>query len=46
VYRQYGGLCLEPQCFPNAINQPGFPSPVLRPGQTYQHTLEYRFSAA
>ena len=46
VYQQYGGLCLEPQCFPNAINEPGFPSPVLRPGQMYQHTLEYRFPAA
>lgn len=46
AYQQYGGLCLEPQTFPNAINEPGFPSPVLRPGQTYQHTIEYRFSAA
>jgi aldose 1-epimerase len=46
VYRQYGALCLEPQCFPNAINEPRFPSPVLRPGQVYEHTLEYRFSAA
>jgi aldose 1-epimerase len=46
VYQQYHGLCLEPQTFPNAINEPSFPSPVLRPGQTYQHTLEYRFSAA
>lgn len=46
VYQQYGGMCLEPQTFPNAINEPGFPSPVLRPGQTYQHTLEYRFSVA
>jgi aldose 1-epimerase len=46
VYRQYGGLCLEPQHFPNAINEPRFPSPVLRPGQVYEHTIEYRFSAA
>lgn len=46
VYQQYAGMCLEPQTFPNAINEPGFPSPVLRPGQTYQHTIEYRFSAA
>jgi aldose 1-epimerase len=45
VYRQYGGMCLEPQTFPNAINEPGFPSPVLRPGQVYEHTIEYRFSA-
>jgi aldose 1-epimerase len=45
VYRRHGALCLEPQCFPNAINEPRFPSPVLRPGQVYAHTIEYRFSA-
>lgn len=44
TYGRYGGLCLEPQCFPNAINEPRFPSPVLRPGQVYEHTIEYRFS--
>lgn len=45
VYRQYGALCLEPQTFPNAINEPRFPSPVLRPGQVYEHTIEHRFSS-
>jgi aldose 1-epimerase len=45
VYRRYGALCLEPQCFPNAINESRFPSPVLRPGEVYEHIIEYRFSA-
>lgn len=37
------GLCLEPQRFPNAPNVAAFPSAVLRPGETYQHTSRYRF---
>jgi len=40
---RFGGCCLEPQRFPNAINQPGFPSPVLRPGETYRQLTQYRF---
>ena len=39
VYPQHGGLCLETQLFPDAVNQPGFPSPVLRPGEEYVHTM-------
>jgi iduronate 2-sulfatase len=42
VYR--GGLCLETQHFPNSINEPSFPTTVLRPGQTYRSTTVYRFS--
>ncbi len=30
------------QGFPDAINQPGFPSIVLRPGETYKHDIVYR----
>lgn len=37
------GLCLETQNFPDAINQPAFPSPVLRPGEEYRHVVAYRF---
>ncbi|WP_416618587.1 aldose epimerase family protein [Niveispirillum fermenti] len=44
LYRQSAGLCLEPQRFPDAINQPDFPSPRLDPGQTYRHVSVYRFS--
>ncbi|MDR3475711.1 MAG: galactose mutarotase [Devosia sp.] len=37
------GLCLEPQVFPDSINQPHFPDCVLRPGEVYTHRTEYRF---
>eukprot|EP00887_Chlorella_sp_A99_P003017 scaffold9.g3017.t1 len=45
-YRQYGGMCLETQGFPDAINQPAFPSVVLRPGEAYRHVLAYQFFKA
>lgn len=44
VYQFRHGLCLETQHFPDAPNQAGFPSTVLRPGQTYQSTTVYRFT--
>ena len=37
------GLCLEPQNVPDSPNQIRFPSPVLRPGEEYRQTTEYRF---
>lgn len=37
AYRQSDGLALETQFFPNSPNEPGFPSPVLRPGEEYHH---------
>lgn len=45
VYRQGDGLCLESQHFPDAPNQPSFPSVVLRPGQMYRSTTVHAFSA-
>ena len=50
-----GGICLETQGLPDAINQPNFPSVVVRPptsepvttddfdAYTYAHTTVYRF---
>lgn len=38
------GLCLEAQNWPDAPNQPHFPSAILVAGQTYQHEIVYRFS--
>lgn len=35
--------CLEPQKFPDSPNQPAFPSPILRPGETYSHEIIFRF---
>ena len=42
-YLHRGGLCLETQHFPDSPNQPGFPSTVLRPGETYRQVTEYQF---
>jgi aldose 1-epimerase len=39
-----GGIALEPQTYPNAINEPAFPSSVLRPGGHYAHRIEWAFS--
>ncbi|MEU0810842.1 aldose epimerase family protein [Streptomyces sp. NPDC005970] len=44
VYRQGDGFCLETQHFPDSPNQAGFPSTVLRPGQTYRSTTVHSFS--
>ncbi len=43
AYARRTGLCLETERMPDAPNQPEFPSAVLRPGQTYHHTLVWRF---
>jgi len=45
AYPRHGGFCLETQHYPDSINKPNFPSVVLRPGQTYQTTTAFRFSA-
>ncbi|XP_058108079.1 uncharacterized protein LOC131251412 [Magnolia sinica] len=44
VYGKHAGLCLETQGFPNAINQPNFPSVVVQPGEKYKHTMLFEFS--
>ena len=42
TYGQYHAFALEAQDFPDAVNQPTFPNCILRPGQTYRQTTEYR----
>ena len=44
TYQFREAFCLEPQHFPDSPNQPDFPSTVLKPGQTYQNTIIYKFS--
>lgn len=44
-YTKHAGFCLETQGFPDAINQPGFPSTVLKPGEEYAHTTILSFSS-
>ena len=44
---QYGprqGVCLETQNYPNAVNTPGFPSPVLKAGDVWKSRTVYRFT--
>jgi aldose 1-epimerase len=43
TYDKYWGFCLESQNWPDAINKSNFPSPILNPGEKYQHLIEYRF---
>ena len=44
AYQHRTGFCMEPQHYPDSPNQPSFPSTVLRPGQTFENTIIYRFS--
>lgn len=43
-YSRHMGLCLEPQTFPNAPNEPTFPTATLNPGEKYSHRIQYHFS--
>ncbi len=43
-YTARTGFCLETQHFPDSPNQPGFPSTLLNPGETYRSTTVFKFS--
>lgn len=45
AYEHRTGFCLETQHFPNAPNEPAFPSTILRPGETYRSRTVFAFSA-
>lgn len=42
--KNHSGLCLECQYFPDAFNHKNFPQPVLRVGEVYNKTIEYKFN--
>ena len=42
-YHKREGFCLETQNEPNAVNQEGFHSPVIKAGEAYETTTVYRF---
>ncbi|MCX5620126.1 aldose epimerase family protein [Bombella pollinis] len=44
TYRQGDALAFEPEFFPNSPNTPSFPSIELKPGQTYDYSMSFRFS--
>lgn len=46
VYEKHAGVCLETQCFPDAIHhrgEDGWPAVILEPGNTYHHRMVHRF---
>jgi aldose 1-epimerase len=45
IYRQGAGYTFETQHFPNSPNQPNFPSTELKPGQAFNSTTIFQFSA-
>jgi aldose 1-epimerase len=45
TYQFRNGFCFEPQHYPDSPNHPEFPTTELKPGQTYQNTIVYKFSA-
>lgn len=44
LYGPNAGVALEPQVWPDAINNKGFPSAVLRPGETYHQQTQFAFT--
>lgn len=44
IYNRRTGLCLETEHYPDAPNQPKFPTTVLKVGETYRTTTVYKFS--
>jgi aldose 1-epimerase len=45
AYAHRSACCLETQGYPNAINEPGFPSVLLMPGEEYRQFTVHRFIA-
>ncbi|MDP4207684.1 MAG: aldose epimerase family protein [Bacteroidota bacterium] len=44
LYNKRWAFCLETQHFADGINKPHFPSTILKPGETYQHSCIHKFS--
>jgi aldose 1-epimerase len=38
------GFCLETQHYPDSINHPQFPSPIVRPSKPFTSTTQFVFS--
>lgn len=45
AYPRRSAFCLETQHYPDSPNKPNFPSATLKPGEKYQTTTIYKFSA-
>jgi aldose 1-epimerase len=43
IYNKHYGICLETQHYPDSVNIPHFPSPILKAGQAYRYKTVYKF---
>lgn len=43
-YLDYDGVAIEAQGFPDAPNKENFPSALLKPGETYERYISFKFS--
>ena len=44
-HQRWAGVALEPELLPDTPNRPGGEAAVLRPGETYAASVEWRFNA-
>lgn len=44
IYAKHSGLCLEDQAYPNAVNEPRFPSILCSPDKPYRHVCRIEIS--
>ena len=42
-YEDYAGVAIECQNYPDAVNHPEFPSPLLHPDEFYCQKIVFRF---
>jgi len=45
-YKVHEAFCLETQHYPDAPNQPAFPTTVLKPGETFREVTTFTFGVA
>lgn len=43
VYQKNAAICFEPEYYPDSVLHKNFPSPMLRKGETYRHSIVYQF---
>lgn len=43
VYKSFQNVCLETQTYPDSVHHTNFPPPWLKEGETYKHTMIFRF---
>jgi aldose 1-epimerase len=45
VYNHRSAVCLETQHYPDSVNQPHFPTTILKPGDEFKSTTVYSFNS-